>query len=134
MTPIDEGLTSRVVGQARELASEVRAWTTERVLEEARALGRRTAADGDRSELLPRSLAISREALLRERGVETPESAMRAAAAMAVRTRRVSAEFVTAEAGAGPFAVIPGRQRRQVYAACVNLAACGEPGIHNHRR
>src|SRR5712692_1977574 len=22
-------------------------------------------------------------------------------------------------------------QRRQVYAACVNLAACGEPGIHN---
>ena len=29
--------------------------------------------------------------------------------------------------------VIPGRLRRQVYAACVNLAACGEPGIHNHR-
>src|SRR6267378_5666033 len=26
-----------------------------------------------------------------------------------------------------------GAARRQVYAACVNLAACGEPGIHNHR-
>ena len=30
-------------------------------------------------------------------------------------------------------AVTPGRPRRQVYAACVNLRACGEPGIHNHR-
>ncbi len=29
--------------------------------------------------------------------------------------------------------VIPGRPRRQVYAACVNLAACGEPGIHTPR-
>ena len=29
--------------------------------------------------------------------------------------------------------VIPGRRRRQVYAACVNLAACGAPGIYNHR-
>src|SRR5712692_4002678 len=34
----------------------------------------------------------------------------------------------------GSVDVIPGRQRRQVYAACVNLAACGEPGIHNHSR
>src|SRR5712691_8806335 len=33
-----------------------------------------------------------------------------------------------------PSAVIPGRPRRQVYAACVNLPACGEPGIHTHRR
>src|SRR5882757_5358298 len=49
---------------------------------------------------------------------------------------------VAAEAGSAPVARIAALtldpidchsgapQRRQVYAACVNLAACGEPGIH----
>src|SRR5437660_12464202 len=44
--------------------------------------------------------------------------------------RRNAARILLAQK---PSAVIPGRQRRQVYAACVNLAACGEPGIHNPR-